>query len=392
MNSLDVGIVILVVLLALLGYMQGFIIGFASLFGVLLGGVVGVRVAHMILERAASDSSASQWAPLLGLVVGLLITILGAMAMQDLGAAMRARVHASQEQVALDHALGAVLLAMVGLLLTWFAAASAIGMPQLREVRPHIVESRLVGGLNGVLPDAGPILGALASYDPFPKFDGGVIDAAPPDKSLPKEQKVQRAAMSVVRIVGSACGYRVTGSGWVAAPNYVVTNAHVVAGEEDTAVQVRGGGDKIEATVVWFDALNDLAILRVRDLGLAPLQAVGQPVPNTPGVVVGFPENEGLNTVAARIDRQKLVRGNDIYDKGPVERQIVGFRGIVRHGNSGGPMVNAQGQVLTTVFASTVGKQVKGGYGVPNAIMREALEKGQAVPENRAARTGPCIA
>lgn len=391
MNQLDLIIILLVTVLAVLGYMQGFIIGFASLFGVLLGGIVGVRVAHGILQRAANDASAADWAPLAGLLVGVLITIVGAMAMQDIGAELRARVHATKEHVALDHALGAILLSLVGLLLVWFSAASAIGMPQLRSMRSQIIESSLVGTLNATLPDAGPIMGALASYDPFPKFDGGTVDAAPPDESLPDAINVRRAARSVVRIVGTACGYRVTGSGWVAAPGYVVTNAHVVAGEQDTAVQARGGGDKQPATVVWFDSRNDLAILRVAGLGLGALRTVDAAAPATPGVVVGFPENHGLITTPARIDDEKLVGGNDIYGNGPMDRRIVSFRGLVRHGNSGGPLVDAEGRVVTTVFASTVGKQVKGGYGVPNAIVRAALKRAHDVPEGRGVRTGPCI-
>jgi uncharacterized membrane protein required for colicin V production len=391
-NALDIAIIGLVAVLAMIGYAQGFIIGFASLFGVLLGGVVGVRVAHLLLERSASAQSASEWAPLLGLAVGLAITIIGAMAMQDLGAEMRARVQVTEDHVALDHALGAVLLALVGLVLTWFAAASAIGMPQLRDMRSEIVESRLVSGLNGVLPDAGPLLGALSAYDPFPKFDGGAIDAAPPDESLPDLKPVRVAALSVVRVVGDACGYRVTGSGWVPAPGYVMTNAHVVAGEDNSYVQTRGGNNKMHATVVWFDATNDIAILRVPNLGLPSLKYVDKPVHGTGGVIIGYPENHGLQTNAARIDAQKLVRAKDIYDHGPVEREIVAYRGVVRHGNSGGPVVGADGKVLATVFATTIDHKIRGGYGVPNKLMAEALGRAKQVPADRAARTGPCIA
>lgn len=391
MNSLDIIIILLITSLALLGYLQGFIVGFASLFGLLLGGVVGIRGARFILENTANTEAANTWAPLLGLLVALIVIIAGAISMQDLGTALRARIKVSEDQLALDHALGAILLAIVGLLLTWFAASAAMGTPQLRQARPIILNSRLVAVLNSAMPNPEPLIGTLSSYDPFPKFEGGTIDAAPPDESLPSDPLVERAARSVVRVVGNACGYRITGSGWVAARGFVITNAHVVAGQTETAIQTRGGTDKVRATVVWFDSNNDIAVLRLRTLSLNPLPFTTHAKDGTPSVVIGFPENHGLTTVAARIDREKTVRAHDIYGNGPVERKIVSFRGTVRHGNSGGPVVNSKGEVITTVFATTVGKKINGGYGVPNTIMRNALQKAQQVPNNQAARTGPCI-
>lgn len=393
MNTLDLLIIAVVATLATLGFMQGFIVGAASLGGVVLGGVVGTRASRFLLDQIDASAAVSTWAPLFGLLVGLLITVVGALAMQDIGSLIRGRVR-SGEHVALDHVLGAVLLAAVAMLLTWFAAAAAIGVPQLRPLRPQIVQSNVVQLLNATLPPAGPILGAVASFDPFPEFDGGRIDVSPPDVNTPRDPEVRQVLQSVVRVVGSACGYRVTGSGWVAADGYVITNAHVVAGESDTGIQVGGGGATVGASVVTFDPVNDVAVLRVSTRGMQPLATIGlKPAPGgTDAAIIGYPENLGRTTSPARFSDERDVRADDIYGGGPVQRRVSSFRGLVRHGNSGGPVVNADGRVISTVFATTVGKQQAGGYGVPNSITAAALARAQRVPDGFHVRTGKCIA
>lgn len=390
MNTLDLLILAIVMSLAATGYAQGFIVGAASLFGLALGGVVGTRVTNGLMEQGAGGAPTSPYAPLIGLAVGLLITLIGALAMQDLGAELRRKVR-RYESAAVDRLLGAVLLAAVGLLLSWFAAAAAIGVPQLRPLRPQIIDSRVVSQLNALLPDAEPVLGAIASYDPFPRFDGGRIQTPPPDDRLPRDPEVRNASRSVLRIVGTACGYRITGSGWVRAPGYVVTNAHVVGGQADTAVQLPGQSTVIDADVVAFDSVNDLAILRVDGLSLNPLRPLGQVANGAAGAVLGYPENQGFSATPARYSDERTVRGQDIYGRGKHERRVTSFRGRVRHGNSGGPLVDGDGNVITTVFASTVGSRLAGGYGIPNDIVDRALRQARAVPPDRVVTTGPCV-
>ncbi len=390
MNSLDLLIIVVCLALAAIGYAQGFIVGAASLTGLVIGGIVGTRVTQTLLDRGTDNPTASAWAPLIGLGVGVLITIVGAMAMQDLGARLRGRVQ-GEAMSGLDRLFGAILLGIVGLLLGWFAAAATIGVPQLRELRPAIVESRLVAELNSILPDAQPLLGALASYDPFPKFDGGRIETDAPDPTLPRDPEVREASRSVLRVIGSACGYRITGSGWVISPGYVITNAHVVAGQEDTGVQLVGKGDPLDADVVSFDQVNDLAVLRVRDLDLTPLKMV-DPREGTAAVVLGYPENQGFTPTAARYSDERRVKGEDIYGRGEHERRVSSFRGLIRHGNSGGPVVDDDGRVLSTVFAATIGEKVAGGYGIPNDLVAAALERAGKVPSDKRVLTGACVA
>jgi S1-C subfamily serine protease len=389
-NSLDLLIIVIVLALAAIGYAQGFVVGAASLFGLAIGGIVGTRVTNAVIERASTDAAAAQYAPVIGLVVGLIITMIGAMAMQDLGAQLRGQVRRA-EMTNVDHLFGALLMALVGLLLAWVAAAAAIGVPQLRSMRPQIFESKIVSQLNTVLPDAKPVLGALSSYDPFPAFDGGKIDIAPPDVRLPRDPEVRNASRSVVRVVGTACGYQVTGSGWVAEPGYVLTNAHVVGGERDTAVQIAGRGDPVDADVVFFDRVNDIAVLRVDGLDLTPLRTHDDAPEGEAAVVLGYPENHGFTATAARFSDERTVQGEDIYGNGQFKRRVTSFRGLVRHGNSGGPVVDGDGRVLTTVFASTVGERTAGGYGVPNDLTLDALRQAHQVPSDKVVRTGTCV-
>ncbi len=391
MNTLDLLIIVVCLALAAIGYAQGFIVGAASLIGLVIGGIVGTRVTHALLERGTDNPAASAWAPLIGLAVGVLITIIGAMAMQDLGAQLRGRVH-GEALTGVDRLLGAILLGVVGLLLGWFAAAASFGLPQLRSLRPQIVTSTVVSKLNEVLPDAQPLLGAIASYDPFPRFDGGSITTDAPDPLLPRDAEVRDASRSVVRVVGTACGYRITGSGWVAAPGFIVTNAHVVAGQDDTGVQLAGQGDPIDADVVSFDQINDLAVLRVRDLDLTPLRPLLEVREGTAAVVLGYPENQGFTPTPARLSDERRVKGEDIYGRGEHERRVSSFRGLIRHGNSGGPVVDGDGRVLSTVFAASVGEKVAGGYGIPNDLVSAAVERAQQVPSDKRVLTGTCVA
>jgi S1-C subfamily serine protease len=170
----------------------------------------------------------------------------------------------------------------------------------------------------------------------------------------------------------------------VARPELVVTNAHVVAGEDDTTVTTRAG-TTLDASPVHFEPRNDLAILRVPGLDAPSLPLSPQVPPGTAGAVLGYPENGSFTVSPVRMGRTGRVVSQDSYGRGPVEREMTPFRGRVRSGNSGGPAVDGTGRVLTTVFAAQEGHGSPGGLGVPNRAVRRALRK-----PLRAATTGPC--
>jgi S1-C subfamily serine protease len=281
-----------------------------------------------------------------------------------------------------DIAGGAVLIGAVGLGLAWIFGAVALHAPGAAELRRDVQRSVILRSLNDVLPPSGPIINALNRVDPAPTITGPVAPVGPPDPGVIGDDDIERASRSVVRVLGTSCGLGVEGSGWVAAPGLIVTNAHVVAGEEDTTV-TDADGATYDATAVHFDPENDLAILSA-DVSAAPLRVSGTTATGTSAAVIGYPENGPLATIPARLGSTGEVISQDSYGRGPVRRQITSLRGFVRSGNSGGPIVDTDGRVLGVVFAATTSRPA-GGFAVPTAQVEDALDQvGDTVD------TGPC--
>jgi S1-C subfamily serine protease len=197
---------------------------------------------------------------------------------------------------------------------------------------------------------------------------------------------VRSAAHSVVRVLGTACGLAIEGSGWVAAPDVVVTNAHVVAGETDTTVEVGGDQPTLPAQAIAFDPNVDIAVLRVPDLSLPALSEVPDPRARTAGAILGYPENGPFDAQSARIGQTQSVITQNAYGEGPISRLLTPLRGLVRPGNSGGPIVDTSGRVLTTVFAGTTGGGPHGGYGVANSTVENVLKSASTL-----VGTGHCV-
>ena len=163
----------------------------------------------------------------------------------------------------------------------------------------------------------------------------------------------------MVKVLGTACGLGIEGSGWVAGDGLVVTNAHVVAGERDTRVLLGGREPGRPAQAVHFDPRNDLAILRVDGLDARPLPLAEDISSGTSAAILGFPLNGPFDVRAGRLGPTRRVRSSNAYGRGPVERSMTALRGLVRSGNSGGPMVDGEGRVVTTIFAATTQRRAR---------------------------------
>jgi Trypsin-like peptidase domain/Colicin V production protein len=367
-------------LMALWGWAQGLIVGALSLVGFAGGAFLGARLGPALL----SEGSHSPYAPLFALIAALAVGGILASGLELLGFHLRGRL--GERLGHLDGAGGAVLVACLGLGIIWIAGAVALQTPGARQLREPIQKSAILRTLNEHLPPSGPILQALARFDPFPRIQGPAPNVSPPDARIARDPDVRRAGRSVVRVLGTACGLGVQGSGWVAGDGLVVTNAHVVAGQDDTAIQVGGEGEHLDAEAVHFDARNDLAILRVPATESLPALRLNVGArPGTSGAVLGFPENGPYNVQPGRLGATSTVTTQDAYGHGPVRRRITSLRGLVRSGNSGGPMVDGQGRVVTTIFAATVADNGSSGFGVPDTIVRDALPSATAPVD-----TGPC--
>lgn len=380
MTAVDWVIVAFALALAASGYRRGFVVAALSLAGFAAGALLGSRIGPLLLAEGAR----SPYAPLFALGGALLVGGLVANVLETVAFRLRRMIRLPGLGVA-DGLLGAALMGALALGIAWIIGAVALQTPWLSAWRGDIQRSEVLRRLNDLLPPSGPILNALARFDPLPALTGPAPDVAPPSPRVLRTPGVRAAAPSVVRIQGTACGLGVGGSGWVAGDGLVVTNAHVVAGQRDTVVQTSAGGS-LAAAVAHFDARNDVAVLRVAGLDAPPLALAPTAQAGTGGAILGYPLNGPFDARAARIGATQTVVADDAYGRGPVRRQLTTLRGVVRSGNSGGPVVDRRGRVLATVFAATTSGP-PGGYGVPNAIVRAALADAR---RGAVASAGPC--
>jgi S1-C subfamily serine protease len=352
-------------LLALYGYAQGFVVGALSLIGFAVGAFLGTRIAPLLLH----SGDRSTYAPLFALVGALLVGGVCASGLEAFGGRLRERMRLPGFR-ALDGLLGALLTGCVALGIAWIAGVVALDSSSSRPLRSDIDGSQILRALDRVLPPSQLVLGALSHFDPLPTVHGPAADVGPPTAAILATSGVRAARRSVVKVYGMACGLGIEGSGWVVAPDLIVTNAHVVAGEGDTAIEgVRGTGAAIPVTVVAFDVRDDLAVLRVRALGLPSLTMARDPAIGDPAAILGYPLDGLFRARAGRLGQTQQVDTQDAYGRGHVMRQITALRGIVKPGNSGGPVVDAQGHVLATVFAAITGTARPGGFAIPNSVV-----------------------
>jgi hypothetical protein len=379
MTGLDWIIVGVVALLALFGYGQGFLAGALSLAGFAVGAWIGTRLGPVVLD----GGNDSPYAPLFGLLGALVAGAVLAMGFEGIGEKLRFVVRRAPGAGVVDGLLGSMLMGCLGLGLAWVGGAVALQTPGARGLRHDIQRSTILRHLNEVLPSRS-LLNALARFDPFPEINGPAIAVGPPDAKVARDPQVAAASASVVKVHGTACGLGVEGTGWIAAPGIVVTNAHVIAGEDDTTVLAEGRGPDLDATPVHFDTKNDIAVLRADGLDGQPLPFAGNTDRGTSGAILGFPLDGPFRVRAARVGDTQAVQTQDAYGDGPVRRTIVGLRGLIQPGNSGGPVVDRRGRVLATVFAATTSGP-RGGYGIPNDLVRAALQDA-----SRQVSTGSC--
>jgi S1-C subfamily serine protease len=364
---LDAVIVILVVVMAWRGARTGFVAGALSLAGVILGAALGSRLAPALL----GEYGERLFGPILTLAAVLAFAIVGNTLGRILGGLLREALKSSFSRT-VDGAGGALLGTALSLVLVWVAAAMVSGTAFAGALAPAMSQSLVLASLEERVPSR-LITRAVAELDPIPQLRGPRAQTGAPDAGIPSDPEVRAAASRAVRVSGIACGYGVEGSGWVAGDGLVVTNAHVVAGEEATRVQPEGKGLPLPARVIVFDERNDVAVLRVPRLrGLPPLP-LADPKAGEPVAILGFPENGPYDVTPGRVGDTLPVFSGDAYNRGPVERTVTSFRGHVRPGNSGGPAVDAEGNVVATVFAARADSH-DSGYGVPSQIVAEALE------------------
>jgi S1-C subfamily serine protease len=355
MSVLDVVLVVLLLVSVLGGYRRGAIL---QVFGV-VGVVVGVAAGVVLAPHVASLSG--ERLTRVALVVGTVLigAAVGNSAGWLVGSRLKART-VDSPAARWDASVGAAVAAVSLLLATWFLALNLANGPFPALAR-GIRDSRIVGAMASAFPPPPalvPQLERVADALGFPDVFIGLppVPGEPVEPPLSKDvaRAVDAADDSTVEVLARGCleGYLNEGSGFVAAPGYVVTNAHVIAGVTD--IWVRLGPDQYPAEPVVFEPRVDVAILHVPTLAAPPLRLASGEVPRgTGGAVLGFPGGQETHVPAAVRGLIEPV-GRDIYGHGEIQRRVYELDAVVRRGNSGGPFVLPDGRVAGLVFANSV--------------------------------------
>ena len=384
---LDIAIVAIAFVAAVSGWRSGALGSLMSFVGVVLGAVAGVLLAPHVVSHI--DGTRTRSFATLFLILALVV--IGEIAGVVVGRAVRGAIrHGALRFV--DSAVGVVLQVAVVLLAAWLLSAPLTStsqpklaaavrdstvLQQVDRVAPTWIRDTVRERVSKLIDSSGLQIGPNATVD---------VDA--PDESLAGSAVVEAVRPSVVKVRGMAPGCQkvLEGSGFVVAPNRVMSNAHVVAGA--ASVTVESDGQVYDATVVAYDPNEDLSILDVPDLPAAPLEFAEKPaVSGTDALVLGFPGGGDFKATPARVRETIELNGPDIYRSTTVTREVYTVRGVVRQGNSGGPLINRSGKVLGVVFGAAVDDEDTGFVLTANEVDRMLAQIGNVEP----VQTGECI-
>ena len=368
MNLADWIAIAIVLIAAVGGLRRGLVISAFSLVGLAAGAYIGSRVAPHVLPGGAN----SKWTPVAGLVGAVLGAVLFQFGALVAGSFIRGGLRLTPLRL-LDSAGGLLLGAAIGLAIVWVGASVALLSPGQTRLRQEVQRSAIVKQLDSALPPR-TLLNLLARIDPFPSIVGPKPPSLPPSKGVLRDPSIRAATTRVVKVLGTACGVGIEGSGWFAGRRLVVTAAHVVAGEPKGTTLVRIPGQPLPslADIVVLDVHNDVAVLRVSEVDLKPLR-LADPQSGASVAILGYPLDGGLTATPGRMGRTATVLTQDALGRGPVARSITAVAGKVEHGDSGGPAVDAAGRVQSMTFAARIGSA--SGYGVPASIIRSDLAR-----------------
>jgi S1-C subfamily serine protease len=376
MNFLDWCLVLIVVAYALSGYWQGFITGAFATIGLLLGGLFGIWVAPHLLGNA----NPSLWVSLAALFVVLVCASFGQALLQYAGTRMRDQITWHPVR-ALDAVGGAILSVVAVLIVTWMLGVAVSGS-RIPAIGPMVRDSTVLTEVNKVMPSQAQ--GVLRQFDRvvgssfFPRYlepfaPERIVGVSPPPRNVVRDPEVRRAEQSVFKIRGNnRCGAGVEGSGFLYSPHRLMTNAHVVAGVTDP--QVRVGNRNVEATVVYYNSDIDVAVLDV-DIAGPVIHFDDSGAAKDAAVILGYPNDGPFDAEPARIRAEQRLRSPDIYGRGTVTREVFSVRGLVRPGNSGGPLVSRSGEVLGVIFAASVSDK-QTGYALTASQVGQAASRG----------------
>lgn len=375
MNFVDFLILALILLTIARGMEIGLVRQAASLGGLIIGLFVGSLIASLI------DGS-----PIISLIIigiGILGAIIGS---EYLGVKLKRSFH-EKKLNKVDRVLGAVLGGIIGMALVWFSAAILPTVPSV-ALRQTVRDSKIIGWMDRSLPPTTNIVSWLEhslAQTKLPEIIGEleptINNTKTPVPDIANFNGVITSARdSVVEIEGRSCSGVGVGSGFVVAPNYIVTNAHVVAGMRYPYIQDVDG--RHSAEVVAFDSSLDIAVLKTERLRGKSLQLSNDILPvSTPGVVLGYPGGGPFSATPAAIIEHFTALGKDIYEQNQNRRDTYALKADIEPGNSGGPLLDQNGVVIGVIFArSTTYSQV--GYALTSPSVQQIVSQAKSQPSN----------
>ncbi len=353
---IDGVLILLMLVFAISGYRQGFAIGALSFGGFFSGVLIGLQVGPLIAQNFTDGAVRV----VVSLVAIFGLAILGQTLAGWFGTRLRRSITSRGGQRIDD--IGGAAVSLVAVVLVAWLVAVPLGSSPLPWLNREVRSSALLGGIDKIMPAGAEALSSALqdtlNTDGYRDVFGGLTrtptrEVAPPDPALAASPVVVNAKKSVVKVLGTApsCSRRIEGSGFVYANERIMTNAHVVAGTRDVSVEV--GDDRLDGTVVVYDPERDLAVIYVPGMR-APIMPWARKAGGTGdnAIVLGYPLDGPYNAQSARLREVSKITGPDIYDSGDVTRQIYTIRALVRSGNSGGPLVTDNGQVIGVIFAA----------------------------------------
>ena len=360
-DLLDLALLVVAAAFAVSGYRQGFIVGALSFAGFLGGAVAGALFAPGI-SRALVGGQNQQ--DLVAVIILVLLAIIGQFAASAIGTALRSHVN-WRPAAFLDSVGGAAVSVLSVLLIAWVIGSVLVASP-FSGVVAQVNNSAVLRTVDRLMPSTARTMFSdfrrLLASGPFPEVFSGigaahVLSVAPADPAVLNSAGYLDATNRVFKVRGTApsCSRVIEGSGFVYAPDHILTNAHVVAGVSQDLQVYSKNGTAYQATVVFYDPQVDIAVLYVPGLNLAPLSFAGQAEMGADAVVAGYPLDQRFTQKAARVGDIQDATGPDIYQTSQVTRQIYEIKADVEPGNSGGPLIAPDGSVYGVVFAAAVG-------------------------------------
>jgi S1-C subfamily serine protease len=387
----DIVLIGLLLVFAFNGYRQGFVVGLLSFAGFFSGALVGLQIGPWIADRFDTDAKKV----LVSLIVIFGLAVLGQAVAGFLGSRLRGAIRHRGAQK-LDDAGGAFVSVIAVLLVIWLVA-TPLSQSSLPWLARAVNNSIILGAVDKAMPDKARALSEAlqetVNTRGFPRVFDGLVptrerEVAAPNPELANSPVVTKSRPAVVKVLGNAqsCSRRIEGTGFVYAPERVMTNAHVVAGTK--SVRVEAGSRTRDGKVVVYDPQRDLAVIHVPGLNVTPLAFAPKQAPSgADAIVLGYPLDGPYNAQEARVREVRNITGPDIYDTTQVTREVYTIKALVRSGNSGGPLMSSEGTVLGVIFAAAADDE-QTGFAVTAAAAGPVAEAGRTRTDRTS--TGEC--